>query len=192
MLRTSILMAIAATMLVGLGCSRVRSTAPMGTAPVALVPEEWDGTWHSPGTGGFISVKVRDAARGELEVASVGSEEHDKFVLQTLAVYVRQSGDWTFFSVAARDLAKDDEDEDNEGYVWGRIKKEGNRVVLWLPHFGRTASALAAGRLPGTKLSDSDILLGELREEHHQLIASQEKGVLLDWENPLVLIRMPQ
>ncbi|NMC21315.1 MAG: hypothetical protein GYA33_12950 [Thermogutta sp.] len=172
------------------GCSVVRSTEPMGTSPVSLVPEEWDGTWQAPGSSGFCVVKVTDAEAGKLDVAFTGIED-ERIRMRTLHVQIRQSGDWTFFSVPAQEFANQG-DEVKDGYFWGRIKKEGDRAVFWLPHFKRIEAAVAEGRLPGRKISDSEIVLNPLDESHYRFLTSGEKGVLLDWESPGVLIRIPR
>ena len=172
------------------GCSVVRSVEPMGASPVALIPEEWDGTWHTPGSSAFCVAKVSDAANGELDVAVLGIED-ERIRMRTLHVRIRQSGDWLFFSVPAREFSNSDADA-KDGYFWGRLKKEGDRVVFWLPHFARIEAALSEGRLPGKRLSNSDIELEPMKAADYEWMTSEKAGVLLDWENPVVLIRMPR
>ncbi|GAB4128064.1 MAG: hypothetical protein Kow0040_02350 [Thermogutta sp.] len=172
------------------GCSVVRSTEPMGTSPVSLVPDEWDGTWQVPGSGGFFVAKVTDAEAGKLDLAVVGVED-ERIQMRTLHVQIRESGGWFFFSVPVKEFAKPG-DQPGDGYFWGRLKKEDDRVVLWLPHFKRIEAALTEGRLPGRKVSDSDIELGSLNDSHYQWMTSEKAGVLFDWEDPEVMIRMPK
>lgn len=172
------------------GCSVVRCIEPMGASPVSLVPEEWDGTWQAPGSSGFCVVKVAEAEAGKLDVAVLGIED-ERIRMRTLHVQIRQSGDWTFFSVPVREFANPG-DEVKDGYFWGRIKKEGDRVVFWLPHFKRIEAAVAEGRLPGRKISDGDIELGAMKASHYEWMASEKAGILVDWENPAVMIRMPK
>lgn len=172
------------------GCSVVRSVEPMGTSPVSLVPEEWDGTWQTPGSSAFCVAKVTDAANGKLDVAVLGIED-ERIRMRTLHVQIRQSGDWLFFSVPAREFSSSDA-QAKDGYFWGRLKKEGDRAVFWLPHFGRIEAAISEGRLPGKRLSNSDIELESLKAGDYEWMISEKAGVLLDWENPVVLIRMPR
>lgn len=171
------------------GCFVVRSVEPMGASPVSLVPEEWDGTWHTPGSGAFCVAKVTDAANGKLDVAALGIDD-ERIRMRTLHVQIRQSGDWLFFSVPAREFSNSDADA-KDGYFWGRLKKEGDRVVFWLPHFGRIEAAFSEGRLPGKRHSNGDIELDVLKAAHYEWMTSEKAGVLMDWENPVVLIRMP-
>ncbi len=182
---------LAAAAIVGVtsGCSIVRSTGPMGASPVSLVPEEWNGTWQAPGSSGFCVVQVTDPEAGKMDVALLGIED-EQIRMRTLHVQIRQSGDWTFFSVPVQEFAKQGDDV-KDGYFWGRIKKEGDRVVFWLPHFKRIEAAVAEGRLPGRKKSDNDVEVGAMEASHYEWLTSEKAGVLVDWENPAVLIRMP-
>jgi hypothetical protein len=108
-------------------------------------------------------------------------------------VFLLESGDWLFFNLT-------EEEEDGEappGYFWGRIKNDGNSIILWEPEINKFRALVREGILPGeAKKSgknnehESDVILGELTADHLQIIMSGEKGVLFDWDKPMFLIKL--
>jgi len=167
-------------------CSVVYSVNPVGENPVQLDAQQWDGDWR--GTEGVMKIKVKDAEAGILQVAWIEDME-----LQQFDVYLMESNGWQFFNV------KDEEDENDasDGYVWGRIRYHENTILLWDPDIRKFRSLVRDGTLPGEarksgkdKQNESDVVLEKLTQAHLLLITSEEKGVLFDWDEPLVLLKI--
>lgn len=163
-------------------CSSVYSINPVGEKPVHLELDEWNGNWL--GANGVMTIRVKDAEHGILQVAWIEDMELLQYQVQLL-----ESGDWVFFNLR--------EEEDDDGYFWGRVKKDSNSIILWDPEISKFRTLVEAGTLPGeVKKSgkdneyDSDVILGELTVEHLQIITSEKNGVLFDWDDPLVLIKL--
>ena len=169
------------------GCSSVYSINPVGEKPAQIDAALWDGNWL--GADGVMTIKVIDADGGILQVAWIEDMKLEKY-----QVYLMESGNWLFFNLKDEDQEGDEEDP---GYFWGRIKKDDNSITLWDPDISKFRALVTEGVLPGeAKKSgkdnehDSDVILGELTAEHLRIIVSEEKGVLFDWDDPLVLLKI--
>ena len=114
--------------------------------------------------------------------------------LESYDTLIRQSEGWLFFNIKDKS-----EDSDEHGYFWGRIKRDGNTILLWDPDVEKFRSLVREGVLPGevkksgdNKEKDSDVILGELSAEHIRVLTSGEHGVLFNWDKPLVLIKLSE
>lgn len=164
------------------GCKVAFSTGPMGLEPVSLKPEEWNGWWSVPGTPGHAVARVVDPEKGILEVGSVQSNDQG-LSLKTMRLYLRKGGGWEFLSTEA---------EDKPGqFLWWRIKRSGNVVVLWPPAWDRIADLIKQGKLPGKQVSENVLVLNPLEPDHYELFTSGREGILVDWENPTVVVFTP-
>jgi hypothetical protein len=165
----------------GWGCSIVTSERPLGEMPLVLNPAEWEGTWITT-EGAPVVIKVEEPARGRLKLAWI---EGDKdMVLKTASVTLLKSGAWTFANLT-------EDDRKNDGrvrYLFARVKKDKGNIIVWLPRSEKFAGLVEGKILPGS-LAKETILLGELGPEHLKIIASEDRGVLFDWENPFVLTK---
>ena len=152
-------------------CKPVYTTEPIGERVHSLHPENWDGTWiHSEGS---FEVKVIDEERGLLRVAWIDN-----------AANTVESGLWLFASMKDR--------EKREYYLWGRIKKRKDQIILWIPDTPKFARLVKEGLLPGTVQSNGEVILGQLTRDHLKTITSSKEGVLLAWESPVVLFRLAE
>lgn len=161
------------------GCKVTFSTQPMGMEAVNLNPEEWNGIWRDPVNNGFVAVRVADAGQGVLEVAGVETRD-DSLELKKLRVRVRQANNWMFLSW---------ESEERPGhYLWWKIKRSEDMAVLWAPHWERIARLVRDGGLPGKQVGENVLVLDPLDAKGYEILTSDE-NVLMDWENPIVLLR---
>lgn len=158
-------------------CSMVYSPKPMGEAPVVLKADSWDGNWIHP--EGVIAIKVTDSRKGEMEISFV-----DDGAVEKHSILIKKSGDWVFGSLK----------EENElpRYLWARLKKEGNQLLVWTPDSDKFKHLIEKKIIPGSLDSDGNIVLGELSSDNIKSIASSEHGVLFDWDEPMVLFRVFQ
>lgn len=159
------------------GCSTVYSTKPIGENVVSIVePAEWEGTWINSSMDVPVIIKVTDAQKGILKAMWIEDMKLESHEVQLLG-----SGEWMFGNI------KDDKDG---RFLWGRIKQEASQIILWFPDVAKISALVKAGSLPGTVDEGGDVTLGDLKAEHLSLIMSDDKGILFDWTDPLVLIRL--
>ena len=102
--------------------------------------------------------------------------------MESFEAHLLESGEWMFVNL------KDDEKENR--FIWGRIKKDASQIIVWPPDASKISEMVKAGSLPGTVGEDGDVTLGDLKAEHLSLIKSDDKGILFDWTEPIILIRL--
>ena len=189
-------LATAAAALSLAACANVFSPTPVGEESVAIDPADWDGLWTEPNLA--LVIKTLDADRGVLDVFMV-----DGSTRQSVTVELRRSGGWLFGSFNDYD----DEDAPGDGesppdngtpirdarpYAWVRVVNKDNKLVFWQPHTDRFRRAVERGDLPGRVATEEDgdpVYLGRLEPEHYRLITESSAGVLMDWDEPVVLVR---
>lgn len=159
----------------------VVSGRPLGDTPVRLDPAEWEGTWTAA-DGGPVVVRVDDAAGGQLRLAWIEGEK--EMVLKTAMVSVLRSGPWFFAN-----MREDVKDASPSVYLFALVKRQKGTMLIWPPRPESFARLIREGVLPGT-VTKEKVLLGELKPEQMKIIASEDRGVLFDWENPIVLMKM--
>lgn len=161
------------------GCSAVYSVHPVGEQPLALVPEEWEGTWlHQDGT---VTLAVTDAANGILEIGWV-EKRQGKLAYETYLVQLLKHGEWLFGNVHDRDKTGH--------YLWGRVKKDDGQLTLWAPDLAKIKALVEQQVLPGRLSNDGeDVVLDELSAAHLLVIT---EGAVLEWGRPLVFLRITQ
>ena len=87
------------------------------------------------------------------------------------------------------------DDQTKHGYHWFLVEKKSDRLVLvWGPDAEQFVTAISEEKLPGTVLkpddpNSDDVVLGELEPEHLDRIIDPASG-LVDWKDPLVLVRV--
>lgn len=157
------------------GCANVYSTGPMGETPFVVKADEWQGTWvHKDGS---VDIKVIDATSGRLQVAWI-----ENMKLASHNVQLLQAGERLFGSV--------EDDGNTNKYLWGLVKKDKNQIVIWTPSVSRFKILVEDHTLPGTVSKDKDVMLGNLTGEHYAVITSETRGILFDWDSPVILIRL--
>lgn len=164
-------------------CSAVYSPEPMGEKPLEL-DESWSGTWLSD--DGTANTTILDSANGLLQLAWLEANS-DGIEMESYRVAIFARGDTLFANVR--------DEEKGRGYHWFLVERKSDRLVLvWGPDAERFSKAVTEKTLPGKLLdpddpNSDDVLLGELEPEHIDLIIDPTSG-LLDWKDPLVLLRV--
>jgi len=170
-------MLVAVSVLSLAGCSSVYSTKPIGEKIVSAGLDEWEGTWINSEMDNPVSIKVTDAKKGILKAAWIEDMKMESCEFQLL-----ESGTWMFGNTK--------KDEKDNRYVWGRIKKDAGQIIVWVPDVLKIRELVKAGTLPGSVAEDGDVTLGDLNAAQLSVITSEDKGLLFEWTNPLILIRL--
>ena len=160
-------------------CNAVITKRPVGEKPARIVAKDWEGDWFT--ADGTAKVKVVDADKGILKIFWLEDDKQGKPAMKTADVELRESGDWLFASTR--------EEEKGRGYVWGRIRNEDRQIVLWLPADKVFKQLIKEGVFPG-KVEGDDVLLDELQPQHLKLIMSGDRGILFDWDKPVVFVKV--
>ena len=161
------------------GCSAVYTQEPFGQAPLDLTREraEWEGTWtHNDGT---VSVSVQDASNGVLEIGWIDSDSGGMKLLKG-EVLLRTVEGALFASLKMKDQGESDP---AKGYLWGRLQRRKNTVLVWGPDKAEFERRVEEGALPGST-NGSDLVLGPLATNQLSDIARDDG--LFEWKEPLV------
>jgi hypothetical protein len=153
---------------------------PVGEKPAVLIPDEWTGSWLVP--DGVLTIRVIDPGKGIIEALFIDDEKKDA-LLEKYTIHLFKSGDFLFAST------KDSDHPDPIRYLWGLMRKDDRRIMIWLPEEDKFRDLVAKGTIPGT--SDKDkVTLGDLKSEQLKLLSSKDAGNLYDWSEPIVLIKL--
>ena len=168
-------------LVLSLGCRAVYVTKPVGEKPVSLKTEEWEGSWKMiNGDGDEYIIHVADAPTGKIEIAHINHDAHG-FKLDVVQGQVLQHQSWLFLNI---------ENKEKPGqYAWGRIKNEGKLAMIWFPNADKVENLIKQKKLTGKLIKDQDILLQALTPKQLDLVSSDSQGLVLDWENPVILHR---
>lgn len=162
------------------GCHVVYSTTPVGGQPAKLAASDWEGVWTH--RDGAVTVAAIDAEKGMLDIGWV-EKKQDRLVFEQYRVQVRQSGEWLFGNVQDPDQS--------HLYVWGRLRKEDNQIVLWAPQFSTLKTLVERKVLRGAVTENGeDLVLDNPDPVAVQRLMRGTDGIPLDWENPIVFNRL--
>lgn len=183
------------------GCGVVVSPRPVGDSPLNIQEQisEWDGTWLT--SEGVVAIKVVDATNGIIEY-SFGGTNQGKGNFESGSVLLREGGGWIFANYEVVDGTN------TLGYLWGKIDKSPRQILLWPPNSEKIEALVESGQLPGTIEYPKDkrtgqsvkgplslgkaTTLGSLTAEHLQVITSETNGPMVNWQNPMTLIKQSQ
>lgn len=165
------------------GCGAVYVKAPIGEAPLVLIASEWEGEWIS-GDEGVVSVKVLDREQGILQLSAVDYNSENKPKLVSETVHIRKWKQFLFAAVPTEGKG------DVPLFFWARLERVADRVVFWLPDRRKIKVLVEAGKLPGLVEKNDDVVLGDLKESHYEILTSEKEGILYNWDDPGVLVRL--
>jgi hypothetical protein len=158
------------------GCNASLSSQPIGLTPkdISAEVEDWEGVWQNT-DGTFFTAFVMDGSNGLIRIAGL-ERDGDAIKQESFDLYLRDAGGWTFVSMT----------DNKEGlFVWGRIKREDRVALIWGPTPEKITALIADGTLPGTTNGSGGVLT-TLSTNHYEIICSDSKTVLFDWDKPLV------
>lgn len=205
-MRTKTLWIVALSGLLQAGCAYVTSSEPVGQEPFALPDKVLAQTWIHD--GGPVRFSAVDGARGIYRITWVEDGEQRQVDALLRQFPTRDPGQgfetdqptWTIWNVKVADFmaaeheelpAEDDPMEDQAlpgHYFWGRLRVREDELLFWGPSAERLAALVAAGTLPG-EMDGDNVRLGKLEAEHLLIITGGSHGVLMDWDDPLVMHR---
>ena len=174
------------------GCTSVTSVNQLGTKPVKLDSEEWDGTW-SNAKGQMFFIKVKDPAKGILRVAYVEHKKGD-FRISKFDMAVKEGKSSKFCNIQVKGIVPEDEEElkDKEyagSYYWMLIENKKNTMIVFFPNDEKIGELIKEGKIKGVKKKSALILQGT-SEEITKFVESQKNGELYEWKEPMTLRRM--
>lgn len=171
------------------GCSAVLTVAPVGSEPIVLDPNEWDGLWCDVGAAaaaaasgtliderGCLVLTVIDPEEGTLKAADPTSHEPE----QAAIVRREPRSGAVFLTIPWPPEA------DGEAF-WVRIRMRDDVLIFWEPRVDVFRDLVAAGALPG--VSGTDVVLFRLDGEALATLDEQHAS-LFRWDDPQVLVRV--
>ena len=168
-------------LLLGAGCSGVYVNRPIGEKPHALVAADWEGIWLADGD--VAKAKIVDAAAGQLQLVR-WEEENGQHRLITSRVFITELGSTLFAS-----LREEGEDTGAKPYVWARIRRDPDQVLVWWPDLKRFGELVRSGKLSG-KLDGDNVLLDSPTAAQLTALVSGELGQVFDADTPGLLRRV--
>jgi hypothetical protein len=163
-------------------CSPLGSLQPLGNKAVVLKPEEINGDWVS--NGGHLKLLVTDATNGTALAAWIETENGD-LKMKRLKLILRQTGETTLVNVRFLD-------ETNDFYVVGRGKLSDNTLIFWPGDKDAQKQAVKQGKLSVVETNDTDVVVSTNFQKAAEFLASPEGKAMFDFEEPIVLTRMPR
>ena len=193
MMRVPLNLILVVVAMVLTACETVTSPAPLGDKPLAIEAEDWEGQWSN--AEGHLDLSVVDAAKGLVTI-----EFEEDGTAHTLDLQLREAAGWIFVNVTERDFNQSQglgemaiegnpDTPVSNAYLWARIVNNGDSIIAWSPAPEQFVMLVEKGLLPG-HVDEGNMVLGALGHEHYRVMTSGEHGVLLDWENPIVLYRL--
>lgn len=163
------------------GCV-VTADVPFGEEAAVLDSEQWNGTWVNGEA--LVFVRVVDENEGLLRVSGL-EFRNGEADMETADVLIRSAGSSLFASIPS-DVSSESE---RVLYLWAMLQNSGNQITVWHPDIAKIRDLVIKGVLPGEADGD-DVVLGNLEPRHYEMFTSETAGVLFDWMNPVILIRM--
>ena len=177
-----VLMSVCACLLLP-ACTSVYVSSPLGEKPVVLDPG-WEGSWLTD--DGVVESSVMDGEQGLLQLAAIESGP-EGLHLETVTVALKEKDGVLYANVS--------DDEVENLYHWAIVdRKSDGYIVAWYPEAKKFKSLIAEEKFPGRFQKPGDehnhnVILGELKPEHLEMISDPASG-LVDWKNPVVMIKM--
>ena len=184
--------------LAGSGCAYVTSSEPVGQQPVRLEAGELSGAWAARNT--VVTFEPLDIEQGRYRMQWSENGQRKSLELLLRAGPPGTAGAapaWQFWNARVADFeATEGSTPGNDAggahpdhYYWGRYRLDGNELVAWGPSAERLAPLVADGTLPG-ELDGDDVRLAPLGPDQLEVLSSGSRGVLMDWEYPVMLYRI--
>lgn len=161
------------------GCSTVYSSGPVGSKPSVLKFAHWDGVWATD--EGAAHIRVEDAATGRLQVTVVDIKD-GKPVLETSTYLIREVGG---LIVANAQLDPEKPDQ----YVWVRIRRNDDIVLVWWPDPKKVRDLVQAGKLRG-RVDNGDVYLEPDSDNDLLRLITNEPEAVFDSACPAVVRRV--
>ena len=178
------------------GCSTVTSLNPVGTNPLQIEKDDWEGVWCS-GAGeekGVFFIWVKDKDKGILRIGVVKEDEKEEDpTLVKFDVQLRQGKSSVFGNILFKELffkEKEMNELIGKSYLWFRIKNVGGSIVIHVPNDNNFEKLVREGKLKGKKVPFQKyaldyIVICEPTDRITEFIDSyDDSGKLFEWKSP--------
>lgn len=170
-------------------CSTVISKHPVGLEKYAADPNQWDGTWLTNVEP--VRIKVIDETKGIIQFSWIDNNDTEPKI-ESITIQVMRGDRWLYANVLELE-----EQKKEQRYYWGKIFKEDNQIIFWLPSTDAFKTAVELKKLQAI-VEKATTLGGEssetiLLQDDPKTIVNlvEEKGShFFDWEHPVVLIKL--
>lgn len=182
------------------GCDVVTSLNPVGTNPIQIQKDDWEGVWYSGvEKGGMVFyVWVKDKDKGILRFGVVKEDEKEKdFTLMKLDVQLRKGKSSVFGNILFKQMGNGEETELVEkSYLWFMIENAGDSIVIHVPNANIFKELVKDGKHKGEAVSSKAgwvgfVVICEPTEKITDVIESyDDSGKLFNWKSPIMLRRI--
>lgn len=168
------------------GCSTVVSKHPVGLEPFVPHKEQIEGIWVSDNEP--VKIKLINESEGIIKFAWIEEDNKSDFKLGAGTGKLLKGNKGVYINSLGLP------GEDFGGfYIWGKIQFKDNKIIIWPPSFESFKSAFENnkikaivekndnGKITNIKLTDNPKVIIDLIESD---------GRFLDWENPIILMKM--
>jgi len=177
-----LLTTLAATALLLTGCGAPTTRGIVGSTPLQLDPEDWNGHWRSD--DGSYTIRVADAENGILEVVQVGESEKALHV-SVNHLYLREENHAILFNL-------NDDESGSASYIFGRMVRKNDAAVLWTARTESMERLIARQMITGVvKVQDKtrEVTITGGYENLARQLATEEGWLMLELGDPITLLR---
>ena len=183
------------------GCSTVTSLNPVGTNPLQIEKEDWEGVWCSGAEEekGVFFIWVRDKDNGILRMGYVEEDKREKdLTLIKFDVQLRKGKSSVFGNILHKEIDKEKDINEllEKSYLWFMIMNVDGSIIIYKPNAITFKELVEEGKLKGETVSSSkrygsDIVLFEPTDKITEFIDSHDdSGKLFEWKSPWTFRRI--
>jgi hypothetical protein len=187
------------------GCSMVTSLNPVGTNPLQIKEDDWEGVWSNGELLFFVMAMDKD--KGILRIAVVGKDKNQKdLTLGKFDAQLRQGKSSVFANILIKEFERgianirEPTEEPNEliqnSYLWFMVKNFHGSIVIHFPNDNTFRQLVKEQKLTGKTVPTKnywpdDIVICEPTDKITEFIDSHDdSGKLFEWKSPQTFRRI--
>jgi hypothetical protein len=147
---------------------------------MVLKKDDWQGTWlHNDGA---IVLKVPESEPGRLQALWIEDDQLESYMLD-----LRKLAKHHFINLQDKDKL----------YWFAKFNREGDTLLIWLPFVKQFKNAIEQQQIQGkvitakSSLKSDDVVIESANDVLEQFFVDKQDIMLFDYENPLILQRLP-
>ena len=164
------------------GCVEVVSPVIIGTKVTSVEPADWEGTWLGP-DGVEVTLEVIDSKGGTVALSWSEGTDNESTRIRSMGYFRGMSG-FQFVSVE-----KWPAEPVVTGYVWGRVEKKGDDLIIVPPAPWLFRRFVEEGTLQG-ETTPRGVVLRDVHTTDIDLLLMKWRRFFFDEENVLVFRRL--